>query len=819
MIFDWTILYWVILAIGVFLLLGYNRASLSVWTTCIAIGLGLYTALSFASRSSLICYWFSFAIIAVILNWLPLRRSLISYWLLLFYRKKTPPMSQTEKEAIAAGTVDWDAELFSGNPDWEKCLNYPNIELTEKERDFLTGPVEELCGMIDTWHINQIAADLPKNMWSFLKKEGFFGLIIPEEYGGRGFSPKAHAAIIEKVAGKSIAVSTTITVPNSLGPAELLLLYGTTEQKQHYLPRLAKGKDIPCFALTGPEAGSDASSMPDHGIVCYGDFNGENILGIKLNFNKRYITLAPIATVVGLAFKLYDPDHLMGNKGDVGITCALIPADTPGLVKGNRHSPMHVAFQNGPVHGEDVFIPFDYIIGGAKRAGQGWSMLMECLAVGRAISIPNSSLSGAKYAVAATGAYARIRRQFNQPIGKFEGVQEALARIVGFTYIMDATCQFTVNMLDHDSKPAVPSAIAKYYVTELGRMVNRDSMDIHAGKAVCIGPRNYLTQSYLSVPIGITVEGANILTRSMIIFGQGAMLCHPYLLKEMEAANNPDPKSSLDIFDRSIFAHVGYIISNFCRCMILGVTNGRGVKSADGFVKQYTGKFTRMSSMFALLADCCLLILGGKLKRKESVSGRLADLLGHVYMGSAVIKLYHSQGSPKEDYALMEWCCQYLLFKAQQAALELLDNFPVKALAGVLRFFIFPRGAKYKLPSDDLSATIVEQFLRPSETRQRLIHGIYLGAIASNPIGQLDKLFHKIVDFEALEDQVRAAIYKEKITAKTYAEQLDQAVQQQIITCQERELLLKINKERENIIAVDDFDPKSLGRKAIKSNS
>ncbi|NNE63992.1 MAG: acyl-CoA dehydrogenase, partial [Gammaproteobacteria bacterium] len=509
--------------------------------------------------------WLLFLVPVVLFGFKEIRMQYFSAPLLARIKKVLPPMSETERDAIEAGTVWWESELFRGAPDWSRLRSYQKPRLTEEEQAFVDGPVEKLCEMIDDWDITHNLMDLPESIWQFLKDNRFFGMIIPKEYGGLEFSAYGHSAVVTKISARSISVGVTVMVPNSLGPAELLMHYGTKSQKDYYLPRLASGEEIPCFALTGPSAGSDAGAIPDSGIICKGEFEGKEVLGLRLNWEKRYITLGPVATVLGLAFKAYDPEGLLGGEEELGITCALIPTSTKGITIGNRHFPMNSAFQNGPNTGEDVFIPMNYIIGGQDNIGKGWRMLVESLSAGRGISLPAVGVAAGKGCSRTTGAYARIRHQFNTSIGKFEGVEEALARIGGMSYMMDAGRLLTLSALDSGEKPSVVTAILKYYNTEHMRQVINDAMDIHGGRGVCMGPSNYIARSYQSIPVGITVEGANILTRSMIIFGQGAIRCHPYLVKEMESAAMIDQSAGERAFDRALSGHMGYFISNLCR--------------------------------------------------------------------------------------------------------------------------------------------------------------------------------------------------------------------------------------------------------------
>src|SRR6185437_15893188 len=658
-----------------------------------------------------------------LLNVRPLRKAVITRPFMKAYLKLLPPMSQTEREALEAGTVWWDGELFTGAPKWSKLLAAKPPQLSAEEQQFLEGPCEELCRMLDDWHITHELGDMPPHVWDYLKSQGFFAMIIPKKYGGLEFSAYAHSCVLAKIASRSATASSTVAVPNSLGPAELLNHYGTEEQKNYYLPRLARGEEIPCFALTGPRAGSDAASIPDTGIVCRGTWQGREIVGIRLNFSKRYITLAPVATVIGLAFRLFDPDGLLRREapagapsdrasrdpGDIGITCALIPRGTAGISVGRRHFPLNIPFQNGPIQGKDVFVPLDFIIGGPRTAGQGWRMLVEQLSVGRCISLPSNATGGAKAAVWATGAYARIRRQFSASISRFEGVQSILARMVGLTYIMDAARSVTAGAIDGGEKPSVPSAMLKYHVTEMGRQVANDAMDVHGGKAICIGPRNYLARGCESVPIAITVEGANVLTRSLIIFGQGAVRCHPFVLREMNSARDPDRRRGLDEFDAALFGHMGFAISNAVRSFIMAQTLARFERAPDrGATRRYYQHVVRFSSSFAFAVDVAMLTLGGYLKKKESLSARLGDVLSSLYLASMVLKHYNDEDQPPDDLPIVEWACRHLLYHAQEQLHGFLRNFPNRLLAATMRLFIFPRGLTYFAPADRLGRRVAE---------------------------------------------------------------------------------------------------------------
>jgi acyl-CoA dehydrogenase len=736
-----------------------------------------------------------------------LRRKLFSDQVLKMFRKKMPPMSDTEREAIQAGTVWWDAELFSGRPNWKKLLAVPVPTLTVEEQAFLDGPVEELCRMLDDWRINEELHDLPPDVWQFMKEKGFFGMIIPKKYGGLEFSALAHSAVVMKVASRSIMASVTVMVPNSIGPAELLHLYGTEEQKNYYLPRLARGEEIPCFALTGPDAGSDAASMTDTGVVCRGEFGGKkDVLGIRLNWEKRYITLGPIATVLALAFKLYDPDHLLGDKEELGITVALVPTNTPGISIGRRHFPLNLSFQNGPNRGHNVFIPIDWIIGGAKQAGQGWRMLMECLAAGRSISLPSLSTGAGKLVSRTVGAYARIRKQFKVPIGYFEGVEEALARIGGYTYLMDAAREMTAGAVDLGEKPSVISAIVKYHLTERMRRLVNDAMDVLGGRGICMGPRNFLGHVYQSIPIGITVEGANILTRSLIIFGQGAIRSHPYILKEMRAAADPDPVRASIRFDRALFHHINFFIRNAVRALWMGLTGARLVSvPASSLASRYYRQLTRMSTALALTSDMAMLVLGGALKRRESISARLGDVLSYLYLASASLKRFKDQGSPPEDLPFMQWACQYCLYNVQVRLGEIIRNFPNRPVAWLLRLLIFPTARPYRGPSDKLNHQVAGLLLEPSRARDRLTSGIYLARGHGEPMGILEVALEKVISAETVEKKLRKAIQSGALQAVDEEALLQKAVKAGVIDKEDADLVRSAEEARREAVRVDDF--------------
>jgi acyl-CoA dehydrogenase len=796
---------WAALFLGVFLVLAYRRVSLGSSTAVLGLVWLCYWLIGRSPE-----WWKILAslpyLLLLLVNLRPLRIHLLTRPFLRSYRRLLPPMSATEREALAAGTVWWDGELFSGGPDWQKLMSAKAPTLSAAEQAFLDGPCEDLCAMLDDWDITHVRADLPPEVWAFIKSRGFFGMIIPRRYGGLEFSAYAHSCVLVKIASRSQVASSTIAVPNSLGPAELLLHYGTDAQKNHFLPRLARGEEVPCFALTGPRAGSDAASIPDTGVICKGAWEGREILGIKLNFSKRYITLAPIATVVGLAFRLFDPDRLMGERADLGITCALIPRDAPGVSIGRRHFPLNVPFQNGPIQGHDVFVPMDAIIGGFAMAGQGWRMLVEQLSVGRCISLPSSATGGAQAGVYATAAYARIRRQFNLSIGRFEGVEQVLARMAARTYIMDAARSVTAAAIDAGERPSVPSAMLKYHLTEFSRLIANDAMDVHGGKGICLGPNNYLGRGYQIVPVAITVEGANILTRSLIIFGQGAIRCHPFVLKEMSAARNPDHHAGIAEFDRAFMGHVGFALSNAVRSLIMALTFARFTEVPRLATARYFQHVNRYSASFALATDVAMLALGGYLKKKESLSARLGDVLSAMYLASMVLKHYENQGRESADLPLLQWACRSLLYQAQEQLHQFLRNFPNRLLAACMRLLIFPRGLTYFPPSDGLGHDIVELFINPSAARERLSRYIYKTQTSGNPVGLLQEALVLSTMAEGLEKRIRVdGIKTGRITALDPLAQIDAAAHLGILNEAEAAMLRDYEAKVSHLLEVDDF--------------
>ncbi|MEZ8860300.1 acyl-CoA dehydrogenase FadE [Vibrio sp. 10N.247.311.51] len=796
----------------------YHRVSLVRALVVLTGAMVALTLFGGVAVTGWLCYLLALAIFAVP----TIRQTLISQKALSLFKKVLPAMSQTEKEALEAGTVWWEAELFKGKPEWKKLQNIADPKLSEAEQAFLDGPVNTVCEMVNDYQVTHELADLPPEVWQYLKDHKFFAMIIKKKYGGLEFSAYAQSLVLQKLTGVSSVLSSTVGVPNSLGPGELLQHYGTEAQRNHYLPRLAEGKEIPCFALTSPEAGSDAGSIPDYGVVCKGDWQGEEVLGMRLTWNKRYITLAPVATVLGLAFKLRDPDGLLGDQKDLGITCALIPTDLKGVEIGNRHFPLNVPFQNGPTQGDDIFVPIDFIIGGQKMAGQGWRMLVECLSVGRGITLPSNSTGGIKSAALATGAYARIRRQFKQPIGRMEGVEEPLARLAGNAYVMDAASNLTVAGIDLGEKPSVISAIVKYHCTHRGQRSIIDAMDIVGGKGICLGPSNFLARGYQGSPIAITVEGANILTRSMIIYGQGAIRCHPYVLNEMEAAYS-ESSDALDKFDSALAGHVSFTMSNLVRSLWFGLTDGRGSDAptpsnkTDKQTQRYYQQLNRYSANLALLSDISMAVLGGSLKRRERLSARLGDILSQLYLGSATLKRFESEGSHAEDLPLVHWGMQDSLRQTEVAIDEFLANFPNPVIGRLLRVVLMPFGRIRRAPNDKLDSKVAHILQTPSETRSRIGRGQYLEATEYNPVGKIEKALEVILQAEPLFDKVCKETHQKRAFLRLdLVAQL--GLEKGILTQDEANLLISAEEHRLYTINVDDFSPEELAAKSQYSD-
>jgi acyl-CoA dehydrogenase len=806
-------MFWILILslLALSLTAAFRGMSLVNWTLGMALVLVGFAVFTSVSTLSIVALSVLFAAVAIPLNHKPLRRQWLSAPFMAIYRKMLPTLSETEKVALEAGTVGWEGELFAGNPNWNTLLQQHWPQLSEEEQAFVDGPVEELCQMLKPWENSHELADLPPEVWSFLKENRFFGMIIPKEFGGLEFSALAHRAVLQKIGSVCAVAGSTVAVPNSLGPAELLVHYGTEEQKNYYLPRLAKGEEMPCFGLTGPTAGSDATSIPDTGVICKRKYKGKEVLGMRLNFDKRYITLAPVATIVGLAFRLYDPDGLVGDKEDLGISVALVPSDTPGMDIGSRHMPLNVPFHNGPVRGKDVFVPLDTLVGGIDMAGHGWRMLIELLAVGRAITLPSSSAGGAKLCALTTGAYARIRKQFNLPIGRFEGIEAVMSRLAAHTYATSALSRMTATAVDLGEKPAVSSAIAKYHATEMARQVITDAMDVHGGKGIIMGPRNYLGRVWQGSPIWITVEGANILTRSMMIFGQGAIRCHPYVLKEMQAARMEDKAKGLEEFDKQLFGHIGYSIGNAVRSMVLGLSFARfAAVPTDRKTAKYYRKLTRYSAALAFASDIAMLTLGGKLKYKERISGRLGDVLSQLYICSAMLKRFEIQGRPAADQPILAWAFHDSINKIQNALGLIVDNFPNRGIRMLLSLVIFPLGRHELQPGDRLGHKVSQLLMHPSETRKRLTDGIFVSKHASNPVGLLELALPRVIATEPLERRLQKAEAAGKLHSRDLQTQLQMAVDQSIITAEEARELEVVRAMVAEIIAVDDFESNYL---------
>ncbi len=794
--------------------LTFYRTSRYVWTPVMAVVLIIFTTYGHVSWYALTLFWILYILPAILFNIPLIRHEMLAHPLLRYFQKTLPQMSDTEREALEAGDVWWEGELFCGKPNWKKMLDMPLAKLTEEEKSFLNKQTVELCKLVNDWQVVQEDKNLPKEAWDYIKQERFWGMVIPKEYGGLGFSAYAHAAIVTRLSTHCISAAVTVMVPNSLGPGELLLKYGTNEQKNYYLPRLAEGNEIPCFALTSPDAGSDAAAMTDRGIICHGEFEGKQVLGIKVNWNKRYITLAPIATVLGLAFKCFDPDHLIGNKEDLGITVCLVPTNHKGVEVGARHYPSGMAFMNGPTRGKDVFIPLDWVIGGQENIGHGWRMLMDCLSVGRAISLPSIGVACGQMAYRTTGAYARVRRQFRTSIGRFDGVQEALGRIGGFTYICNATQHMTATAVDMGVKPSVASAIAKYHLTEFARKTINDALDVHAGRGVQLGPKNYLAHGYNSIPMSITVEGANILTRNLIIFGQGAVRCHPYIRKEMQVAALPDHTQALQEFDKLLVGHIGYAVNNVARTFLYGLSGGHFVKSPiGGPTAKYFKQLTRMSAALAMLADFSMMFMGGALKRKERLSARLGDILSYLYLGSTVLKYHEAQGRPSEDLSLVHWALTYCLVNIQRSIDEFLNNFPMRKLRWVLRHLIFPWGRSYVPPRDSLDRKISQAMMEPSNLRDRLTNLCYLGDDENHPVQRMEIALHKMIAAEPALKKIHNAIRNNIISKEAnFDEQIAVGLKENIITQEEIDVLRAFEKARLDAVSVDEFLPEYFER-------
>lgn len=803
---------WIVVFIGAFLALAYNRASLKTATLITGLLLAACTLTSTGWGVGLLL-WLVFLAVTVPLNVDAIRRPWITRPAFDLFRQVLPTLSATERTALDAGTVWWEAEMFSGAPDWRRLERMPAAELSNEEQAFLDGPVQQLLDMCDEWQITHEDADLTPQAWQFIKDNRFWGMIIPKRYGGLEFSAYAHSCVLAKIGSgpAGATVGPIVAVPNSLGPAELLLHYGTDQQKDYYLPRLAAGDEIPCFGLTGPHAGSDAGAIPDKGVVCRGEFNGEQVLGMRLTWNKRYITLAPVATVLGLAFKMIDPDGLLGGETELGVTCALVPTDTPGVHIGRRHFPASAPFQNGPTSGDDVFVPLDYIIGGEKMIGQGWRMLMECLSAGRAISLPSGSTGDAIANARLTGAYAVIRRQFNVSIGAFEGIQEALARIAGRTYACESIRRFTANAIDLGEKPAVAGAIAKYHVTAMAQEIGKDAMDVHAGKAVMLGPSNPVARSFQAAPVNITVEGANILTRSMMIYGQGAIRCHPYVLDEIEAANNPNHAEALADFDAILYRHIGHDLAAAARSLVMGFTGGYGTATGKlGVIAPYYRRMNRYSANLALLSDIAMATLGGSLKFRESLSARLGDVLSNLYIASATLKRFAEDGAHDEDFDLVQWVCEqsFATIETQLAGvIRHLPNRPAACLASIL---IFPLGLRARVSNDALGQRIAKRLQTPGEARERLTPRCHMPTDADKGLASYERAMQATLD--GTEDLAALAKARKhgRITSDHPREQIEEALAFGVFDASKAAHMRTLYALQMSVINVDDFEDREM---------
>ena len=795
----------------------FAGASAALWVVALALWIavgfvshliGIVTAMVLAALLVL-----PMLVVAIV----PLRRALLSRRLRPVFRGIMPKMSDTESAAIEAGTVWWDAALFSGRPDWNVLLKSAPPSLSAEEQSFLDNETEQLCDLSNDWDATSLWQDLPPEAWAFAKQKGFLGMIIPRRYGGLEFSAYAHSQVIQKLSTRCSAAAVSVMVPNSLGPAELLLHYGTEQQKNHYLPRLARGDDIPCFALTNPYAGSDAASITDSGVVCIGTFEGQEVLGFRVTWRKRYITLAPIATVLGLAFRAHDPDGLLGNKADLGITCALIPRDHPGVVIGRRHWPLNAVFQNGPTTGDDVFVPLDMVIGGRAQVGNGWRMLMECLAAGRAISLPSSNVGMSKLALRGVSGYAAIRRQFNMPVAQFEAVQEPLARMGGHLYAIDAVRRLSAAALDQGEKPSVISAIAKYHVTERARIIVNDGMDVIGGKGICMGPGNFLARAYQQIPIAITVEGANIMTRSLIIFGQGAIRCHPFVLTLMRTASDRSD-GALARFDRALFGHFGFVFHNMARALMFALTGGLFIAAPRNAAPQLSGDYrraTRLSTALALLADISMASLGGTLKRREAITGRLGDLLSQLFIISSILKRFEDDGRPAEDLPLVRWALDDSFHRAGEAVEGVLDNYPNRLAAAFVRALAFPFGLHPPKPDDATGARIATLLRTDNPTRRRLLADSWTPRMEVDRIAAGEVAFALYPQIEAIERRLKSEIASKRVARlpqdlgrlDAWA---DRAQSLGLIDAAERAVIARFVEHADLVVQVDDF-PSDFG--------
>ena len=791
----------------------YIRPLLLVWTIAVLIYLGVACLLfrDSISMSTLSMFSFIYLGVVVFFNIKPLRW-ILSKPIYFVAKKVIPNISETEKLALDAGDSWYEKEVFSGMPDFKRLHAIKKFTLSQEEQDFLNNETTQLCSMINEWQVTHVEGDMSIEVWNFLREKGFFGLVIKKEYGGKGFSAVAHSEIVLKIATRTVSGAVTVMVPNSLGPGELLYHYGTTEQKDYYLPRLAKGQEIPCFALTGPTAGSDATSIPDKGTVCYGEYEDKKVLGIKLtNVDKRYITLAPIATLVGLAFKLEDPDNLLSGVGKVGITCALLPHNHPGLEIGNRLLPLNQVFMNGVIRIKEAFIPMEWVIGGQAMTGEGWRMLVECLSIGRSISLPACGTGVALMSTVTTTAYAVIREQFKVSIGNFEGIEDQLAKMGGLTYMMNATRQFTVGSVDEGIKPAVASAISKYHLTENGRTVLNGAMDIHAGRAIIMGPNNYLARAYQGTPVSITVEGANIMTRNLLIYGQGMMQCHPYLRTIYESLIG---ENGFKEFDKAMFGFVGYAMQTKLRAIFHAFTVGVFAKGySNSKFNSYYKKITRLSSAFALVSNSAIIFIGGNLKLKERISARLGDTMSYLYMACATLKYFKDNGENTSDEIFVKWVLEHCLFSAQNALSEVMDNFGVSYVGCTLKALVFPYGKPYKKPSDKLEKLLSHNLQGDSDTRKAFKAMCHIPNSYDDLIGRVEIAFQDVLLTNPIKDKIHKAIKEHKLPKASIDKIASKAFELCIINIDELELLKTAAKHTSDVIQVDEFGPYELGPK------
>jgi len=796
-----TALICIVVALAAVWTMAYVGVSRVVWSAAVIVYFGVLALLGVIGWPGLLVAAIVFVPILAIFNIPGLRKSLVTKPIFAGFKAVLPPMSDTEREALEAGSTWWETEMFRGKPDWQYLLDFKRTQLTDEEQSFLDNETEQLCAMLDEWEVTHELKDLPEAAWTYIRENKFFAMLIPKEHDGLGFSAVAQSTIVAKIASRSLTAAITVMVPNSLGPGELLTHYGTEAQQQYWLPGLANGSEIPCFGLTGPEVGSDAGALPDTGVVCRGEYNGEEVLGMKLTFSKRWITLAPIATVIGLAFKLYDPEGLLGDKDktDYGITCALIKASEPGVEIGRRHCPG--AFMNGPIYGKDVFVPLDAIIGGQDKAGGGWRMLVECLSAGRGISLPALSSAASKVSYRMTGAFGRIRRQFKLPVGKFEGVQEATARISGLNYKMEAARIMTASGVDQCT-PSVVTAMAKYHMTEWMRIILNDAMDVHGGRGIQQGPRNYLAASYQQIPVAITVEGANILTRSLMIFGQGAIRCHPFVFPEMEAARD----DNLEEFDTLLWSHVGHSVNRGARTLTFGLSGAVTAKApVDGVAAPYYRQMERFSSALAICSDVTMGMLGGELKRKELLSARLGDVLSELYFGTATLKYFYDEGAQASDVDHLHYVLQDSLAKIEKAFDGFFRNFPNRFVGGAMRFLVFPTGMAHKGPSDALINKLGDAIMEPSAFRDRLSAHIYIGKDYDSATGRMEKTFNKLIEVEPLYDTFFKAVAKGEVDGFTVDERLAHCVDKGILSEDEARQVKEYDDMRYDAILTDAF--------------